>query len=208
MNKGTISKMPLSKSEAGKLGAEKSRIISSLKKQANIAIYLKDPNYCKCCKSLLTYENRKKIFCSSSCSATYNNKQRKTEKKLNLCVACEKKIHPHNKYCSIKCQCDFFYNKSIVDWFQNKISPSKGKIKKYLIEKFGNVCSVCGISDWNDKPLVLELEHKDGNSENNEPNNLCLICPNCHSQTPTFKGKNKGNGRHIRRKRYAEGKSY
>jgi hypothetical protein len=67
---------------------------------------------------------------------------------------------------------------------------------------------VCSIETWNDKPIVLELEHKDGNSENNRPENLCLICPNCHSQTETFKGKNKGNGRHVRRTRYKEGKSF
>lgn len=60
----------------------------------------------------------------------------------------------------------------------------------------------------NGKDIVLELEHKDGNSQNNSKENVCLICPNCHSQTPTYKGKNKGNGRHSRRKRYAEGKSY
>jgi predicted HNH restriction endonuclease len=55
---------------------------------------------------------------------------------------------------------------------------------------------------------VLELEHKDGNGENNDLKNICLLCPNCHSQTATYKNKNKGNGRHYRRKRYSEGKSY
>ena len=54
----------------------------------------------------------------------------------------------------------------------------------------------------------MELEHNDGNSQNNSLDNLSLICPNCHSQTPTYKGANKGNGRHYRRVRYAEGKSY
>jgi hypothetical protein len=53
-----------------------------------------------------------------------------------------------------------------------------------------------------------ELEHKDGNSENNDPENLEWICPNCHSQTDTYKGKNFGNGRHKRKLRYQEGKSY
>jgi hypothetical protein len=58
------------------------------------------------------------------------------------------------------------------------------------------------------KPLVVEVEHKDGNSENNAPENVCLLCPNCHSQTDTYKAKNKGKGRHSRRMRYQEGKSY
>ena len=47
----------------------------------------------------------------------------------------------------------------------------------------------------------LELEHIDGNAYNNSESNLSLLCPNCHSQTPTYKAKNKGNGRVERRER-------
>jgi len=72
----------------------------------------------------------------------------------------------------------------------------------------GYKCDVCSLSSWNGKEVVLEVEHRDGNSENCSPDNVCLICPNCHSQTKTYKGKNRGNGRHYRRMRYAEGKSY
>lgn len=85
---------------------------------------------------------------------------------------------------------------------------AKNAIKRYLRETFGNKCSVCSIAKWNGKDLVFDLEHIDGNSENNSKENVCLICPNCHSQTATYKGKNKGNGRHIRRQRYKEGKSF
>ena len=73
---------------------------------------------------------------------------------------------------------------------------------------FGYICNCCGLTDWQGRPLVLELEHKDGNSDNNEITNVCLLCPNCHSQTATYKSKNMGNGRHSRRQRYAEGKSF
>jgi predicted HNH restriction endonuclease len=45
------------------------------------------------------------------------------------------------------------------------------------------------------------LEHIDGNAYNNSESNLSLLCPNCHSQTPTYKAKNKGNGRVERRER-------
>jgi 5-methylcytosine-specific restriction endonuclease McrA len=54
----------------------------------------------------------------------------------------------------------------------------------------------------------MDLEHIDGNSLNNNLENLSLICPNCHSQTATYKGANKGNGRYYRKIRYQEGKSY
>jgi hypothetical protein len=77
-----------------------------------------------------------------------------------------------------------------------------------LIDIRGNKCYSCHITDWNNKPIVMDLEHLDGNSSNNHISNLELICPNCHSQTDTYKGANKGNGRHYRRIRYSQGKSY
>lgn len=58
------------------------------------------------------------------------------------------------------------------------------------------------------QPIPIELDHIDGNPENNELDNLRLICPNCHAQTPTYKGANKGNGRHERKERYQKGLSY
>lgn len=56
-------------------------------------------------------------------------------------------------------------------------------------------CEVCGIEDWNGKKLSFDLEHIDGNSRNHRLKNLMIICPNCHSQTDTYRGKNKcGHG--------------
>lgn len=71
-----------------------------------------------------------------------------------------------------------------------------GKLKKRLI-KAGLLlgpCFACGQGDtWNGKPLVLQLEHKNGDNTDNRLENLCLICPNCHTQTATFAGRNKGS---------------
>jgi len=63
--------------------------------------------------------------------------------------------------------------------------------KKLLIEKRGYYCEKCKIYKWNEKRIVLELNHIDGNKENNKKNNLELLCPNCHSQTPTWRRKKK-----------------
>lgn len=54
-------------------------------------------------------------------------------------------------------------------------------------------CRYCGITDlWNNKPIVLQLEHINGVCNDNRLENLCFLCPNCHSQTDTFSGKNAG----------------
>lgn len=59
-----------------------------------------------------------------------------------------------------------------------------------------NKCNNCGLDEWLGQKLVLELEHKDGNNKNNDRNNLEMICPNCHSLTKTWRGRNKRERRH------------
>lgn len=67
------------------------------------------------------------------------------------------------------------------------------KLRLRLLEAgiFKYICNSCGLTEWLNKPIPLELEHKDGNSSNNKLENLELLCPNCHSFTSTYRGKNK-----------------
>ena len=88
------------------------------------------------------------------------------------------------------------FNKSVEKAFVENSTYSNEFIKPKFIKLYANgyACNVCSISEWNNKPIVLELDHIDGNNRNNLPTNLRLLCPNCHSQTPTFRGRNINNG--------------
>lgn len=76
---------------------------------------------------------------------------------------------------------------------ENFDSLSYERKKKRVVLEQNNKCNHCGIDTWNNKPLILELEHKDGDNKNNLRDNLEALCPNCHSQTSTWRGKNKKN---------------
>ena len=66
-----------------------------------------------------------------------------------------------------------------------------GLLKKFLKKYVPYECSECGIkSTYNNKPIVIQLDHIDGNKLNNLRINLRFLCPNCHSQTDTFCGRN------------------
>lgn len=73
-------------------------------------------------------------------------------------------------------------------------------LKKRLIcdNLLQNICYICNsLPEWNGKPLSLQLDHIDGDRTNNTIENLRILCPNCHSQTPTFSGKS-NNGKKLR----------
>lgn len=64
----------------------------------------------------------------------------------------------------------------------------KEKIKK-------NKCDKCKIESWNNRNITIELDHINGNSNDHRLDNLQMLCPNCHSQTDTFRGRNIKNKR-------------
>lgn len=132
-----------------------------------------------------------------------------TSKKY-YCLNCGKDItdaqSTTHKYCSNKCQREYEYKQWVQQYKEdNSIAKSTkwGQIPKflrrYIFDKFDNKCCICGWSKVNPytNTIPLEIDHIDGNSENNSENNLRLICPNCHSLTSTYRGANRGQGRNI-----------
>jgi 5-methylcytosine-specific restriction endonuclease McrA len=66
----------------------------------------------------------------------------------------------------------------------------KGRLLKAGLKRA--VCERCGISDWREQPIELHLHHINGRRLDNRLENLQLLCPNCHSQTPNYSGRNCG----------------
>ena len=67
------------------------------------------------------------------------------------------------------------------------------KLKQRLLKEgiIQNKCTECGVSDWNGKTLNMHLDHINGINNDHRLENLRMLCPNCHSQTDTYCGKNK-----------------
>ena len=131
-----------------------------------------------------------------------------------FCASCSASLVSRYKikFCSNKCQMIYQHLQWVEDWRDGKRDGNIGitarnfskHLKIYLVEKFKNKCCICG---WNKKhPITeivpLEIDHIDGNSENNIENNLRLICPNCHALTPFYKNMNRGKGRKWRMDKY------
>jgi len=206
----------MTKSEAGRLGAEKSKEKNRELREQRIATYESNPTRCKGCTKPLPYAKRHDTFCSQSCSATHNNQGvRRHGKAPSLCLNCDKKTKKNkDKYCCNACQQDFQYKRYIENWLYGRVSGNRSDgtisayIRRWLKETRGEKCEVCKETKWCGKTIPLLVDHIDGNWERTVPENLRRICGNCDMQIPTYKNKNKGNGRFSRRERYAQGKSY
>ena len=162
---------------------------------------------CKHCNTELSKEKSNNIFCNSSCAASFNNKGIRRNYSLGTrekkdCLNCGREtVNP--KFCST--DCSSLYR---IDTRRQKININNRiyshRDKRFLIEDRGHKCEICETEDWLGSPVLLILDHIDGNSDNNVLDNIRLLCSNCDATLPTYKSRNKGNGRDSKRRSYRQ----
>lgn len=99
------------------------------------------------------------------------------------------------------------YKNYISRWLSGNEDGMRGTtgisrhIRNYLFTKYNNACQLCNWSKIHPTTglIPLEIHHIDGDHKNNKPDNLQILCPNCHSLTDTNGSLNNGNGRHYTR---------
>lgn len=135
-------------------------------------------NYCslKCRNSRTWSEGDKK---KKSLSAKSSKKVKEVLKKLKTKEVIAKVTETKRKK----------YEQELLSYDFKTLSFERLK-KRVAIEQEGK-CNKCQNSEWMGQKITLELEHKDGNNKNNSRENLESLCPNCHSLTETWRGRNK-----------------
>jgi hypothetical protein len=85
-----------------------------------------------------------------------------------------------------------YYHKTISELLVENSETNTVSVKRRLLKEgiFEYKCYKCSNISWNDQPIPLELEHINGIRTDNRLENLTLLCPNCHAQTSTYRGKN------------------
>lgn len=156
----------------------------------------------------------KKKYCSRSCAAKVNNlgvnrhgnRVIPPKKCANPdCLSEFKKYHKSQMYCSVRC---FFGHKSwskVQDWLSGEWDGSAGTrrlsrtIREYLLEQANYQCQQCGFDTPHplDGSTILEIDHINGDGEDHRPENLRVLCPNCHALTSTYRARNIGKGRNV-----------
>ena len=167
--------------------------------------------YCQCCESLIKGYGIK--YCSKSCAAIVNNsKYPKRIKKCELCKLAPVALNS-TRYCSRACYTQAIHNKKlrtldgkIENWLNggdigyHKRGNLKRFIRTWCLQQAEYRCTKCGWDEINTTTgsTPLEVDHKDGDWRNCRPENLRVLCPNCHSLTATYRALNRGKGRENR----------
>ena len=97
-------------------------------------------------------------------------------------------VNPHATKYSIQ---SLIKTREMDDYLSNKVPMQSDKLKIRLINEgyLDPECDICRRSLWVGEDIPLQLDHVDGNNDDNSLENLRLLCPNCHAQTPQYRLK-------------------
>jgi len=86
--------------------------------------------------------------------------------------------------------------RDVEEYLSNKAPMQSDKLKVRLLNEgyLEPKCAICGVGRWLDEEVPLQLDHKNGNKEDNSLRNLRLLCPNCHALTPQYRLKDEFKG--------------
>ncbi len=85
---------------------------------------------------------------------------------------------------------------------QRSVTCVRKHMKRFLINKNGHKCEICGLTNWNGKPIPLVCDHINGDTTDSRIENFRVVCCNCDAQLPTYKSKNKKDGDIYNREYY------
>lgn len=163
--------------------------------------------YCLVCRK--SYDARAanggtaRKYCSHSCAATASNKTRVKDK--ICCRRCGASVHTGRVFCSRTCNQLYKREQVFSEILRSGVvSGSPTAQKRFLVAQQDSsvpCCDICGITEWRGQPILLVLDHANGDATDNAITNLRVVCSNCDAQLPTYKGKNKGNGMRGKRTR-------
>ena len=190
------------------------KISNTLKSKNNKKVIKeKTKRYCLVCGKELI--GKKTSYCSKECSKQRNNIYYRTVGIVKKCNYCGKEFigRYDRKYCSNECANNFKKEKNIKlflegKYFNNGNIKIPDVIREFLYKKNNYKCEVCGYEGYNLKTgkTILQIHHIDGNSKNNSPDNLQVICPNCHAKTENYMALNKGKSGRDKRYKNKEDK--
>ena len=143
-------------------------------------------------------------FCSVACARSFSTRSKRNDINRRVSASLKGRITPENsgfRNPEIKAKALDTKRRRIIESFESVVQDSEVKFEQLskLLKRRSVLidqeyrCNRCGNGEWFGQPLPLELEHKDGDRTNDARENLECLCPNCHSLTVTWRGRNRSN---------------